>query len=87
MQDNRVGTWVNGKRVYPQVTLSNRAFTLPATTTDIDEKHFVVLDVFPPKGFNAAAEIEQIRGTLSADPEAVIETDEVPQTVADGTPE
>lgn len=82
--DDRVGVWVNGKRVYPRVTLSNRTFTLPATTTDIDDEHFVVLDIFPPKGFDAAAEIEQIRAALSADPEAALETEEVPQAAATG---
>lgn len=85
-RDARIGVWVNGKRVYPTVTVSNRTFTLPATTTDIDGEHFVVLDIFPPKGFDANAAIEQIRAALSADPEAAIETEEVPQVAADEEP-
>ena len=58
--DNRVGVWVDGKRVYPMVNIAGRTYTLPASTLDIDDQHFIVLSEFPPADFDVIAEIETL---------------------------
>ena len=58
--DNRVGVWIDGRRVYPAVNIVGRTFTLPASTLDIDDKHFVVLSEFPPADFDVIAEVETL---------------------------
>lgn len=58
--DNRIGVWVNGKRVYPTVNIAGRTFALPASTLDIDDERFVVLSEFPPADFDVIAAVETL---------------------------
>lgn len=69
-RDPRIGTRrPDGTRVYPALTLNGRRYTMPpAGEAGLDAEHFVVLDPFPPRGFDAAAEIEALRASLTPAP-------------------
>ncbi len=72
MATDRIGVWVDGKRAYPNVNIEGRAFTLPASTLDIDDERFVVLSEFPPADFDVIAEVETLleEGELDDQPPA-----------------
>lgn len=66
-RDPRIGTRrPDGSRVYPALTINGRAYTMPPVgITGLDAEHFVVLDPFPPRGFDVVAEIEALRASLT----------------------
>lgn len=69
-KDPRIGVRrPDGTREFPAVTISGQPYTIPAAAvTGLDNEHFVVLDVFPPRGFDVAAEIEALRASLKQAP-------------------
>lgn len=50
--DARIGIiHPDGRREFPALTVAGKDYERPATTLDLGERHFVVLDPFPPKHY------------------------------------
>jgi len=62
---NKFGKYAKGGGIesLPDVSISgNPNYERPPTQVcGIDAQRFVVLDIFPPKGFDTAAEVEKLR--------------------------
>lgn len=56
--------------IYPDVSISgNPNYEMPPTQVcNIGGGRFVVLDIFPPRGFDTVAEVEKLRGAKPAKP-------------------
>lgn len=69
-RDPRIGTRrPDGTRVYPALTLTGKTYTMPpAAVTGLDAEHFVVLDVFAPRGFDLEAALDELRAALKPAP-------------------
>lgn len=71
-EPNKIGKY--GKdghvEIYPDVSISgNPNYEMPPTqVSNIGGGRFVVLDIFPPRGFDTAAEVEKLRGVKPAKP-------------------
>ena len=60
MTDPRLGTPTS----IPQVTLSGAAYMLPASIRGIGNGYYVVLDTFPPKGFDVEAAMQEVAASI-----------------------
>lgn len=83
VNDPRLGTFeeATGKRVWPEVTLSGKAYThnkfsVP-TTHGLDDAHFVVLDTFLPRDFDLEAARQELLGLIAGDA-AAVESAQIP---------
>jgi hypothetical protein len=73
MTDKRVGTITDDEILYPVTTISGQSYEKPPTQTrQIDNTHFVVLDVFTPTDkfgnplFDIEAAVADIQTKLTA---------------------
>lgn len=69
-KDPRIGVRrPDGSREFPALTISGKTYTMPpAAVTGLDAEHFVVLDVFAPRGFDVEAALDELRAALKPTP-------------------
>lgn len=54
-----------GIESYPEVSISGQRYEMPPTQVcNIGGGRFVVLDIFPPRGFDTRAEVEKLRASV-----------------------
>ena len=65
MSDNRVGVKDNNGAViaWPERSISGLAYARPCTMVGLDEKHFVVVDMWPMPGYKG--EIEKLKVSVA----------------------
>lgn len=66
MRNARLGRVTNEGVEKPEKTISGRDYAWPATTLDLGDGYFAVVDAFLPPGFDLDGEIAELKTSVTA---------------------